>query len=403
MDRVQVSRRSRVFELDLLRVITSWSVVCIHVVSFTDILNSTTSGLQLQNALVTALHYSREVFMFVTAFALIYVYFDRSSTGKPFSLGQFWRKRGQGVLIPYVLWSIFYTWANKGMPSLEAFFSMSFRNILVGGASYQLYYILLTIQFYLLLPLFIWFLHRFKQHPWKLLSISFALQVGMVWADYVFLQRGGVSSPFWQFVTQYQTCFLFTYQFYFVLGGVTALYFEQVRAFLLEHGKLVLGIFIATLAALWLSYVLQIRIYHASIQYASSALQPLMVPYALAATMLLFWLACCWTRKADQKHPPRFYRVIRMLSDASFGLYLVHALILTRLLKHVVPLMPSTWPVALRVLLTYALTLGISLVISIGLTKIPILSMLVGRTASLKKRSKVVVLPQNAAQARRSA
>ncbi len=385
MGREQTLRRARVFELDFLRVITSCSVVCIHVISSTDILNKTTLGLQLQNALVTALHYSREIFMFVTAFAMVYVYL-----GKPFPLGRFWQKRGWGVLFPYVAWSLLYTWINGGMPSPNAFLRMATLNILSGNASYHLYYIMLTVQFYVFLPLFLWFLRRFGHHPWKLLTGSFVLQIVMMSADYAFLQRGPLTSPFWTFVAQYQISCLLTYQFYFVLGGMTALYFEQVRSFLLDHGKLVVGMFIATLAALWFSYFFQVRVNNETIQYASSPLQPLMVPYALTATLLVFWLACCWARNADQKHPPKLYRLVRTLSYASFGLYLLHVLILTQVLHWVVPQMPAIWPVAFRVMLAYLVTLGSSLAVSICLTRIPFISMLVGRTGTIKHQPTLV-------------
>jgi hypothetical protein len=44
---------------------------------FTLILEKTTLGQQIQNALVVSVHYTREMFMFVTAFALVYVYYGR--------------------------------------------------------------------------------------------------------------------------------------------------------------------------------------------------------------------------------------------------------------------------------------------------------------------------------------
>jgi probable poly-beta-1,6-N-acetyl-D-glucosamine export protein len=99
------ARHSRpfVYELNPLRATTALVVVAVHVLAFTAALNSTALGLQLQNALVVAVHYTREMFMFVTAFALVYVYY-----GKPFSATRFWKRRMIGVLLPYCIWSIFY-------------------------------------------------------------------------------------------------------------------------------------------------------------------------------------------------------------------------------------------------------------------------------------------------------
>ena len=78
---------------------------------------------------------------------------------------------------------------------------------------------------------------------------------------------------------------------------------------------------------------------------------------------------------------PKGYRFWRILSDASFGIYLVHVFILTALLQWVVPFMPEAWPVALRVFLTWFLTAGGAAGISILLMKTPVLSRLVGRSA----------------------
>lgn len=77
----------------------------------------------------------------------------------------------------------------------------------------------------------------------------------------------------------------------------------------------------------------------------------------------------------------RPFKTARILSDASFGIYLVHVFILTALLQWIVPLMPEAWPVALRVFLTWFLTAGGAAAISILLMKTPVLSHLVGRSA----------------------
>jgi len=141
--------RPYLYELDPLRVVTALCVVAVHVLTFTAYLNRSTQGLQIQNATVTTLHFTREVFMFVTALALTHVYF-----GRPFPLKRFWVRRGIGVLLPYCIWSVVYVWVNMPQHSLVAFIEKAAFETLTGGASYQLYYILLTLQFYVLLPFF---------------------------------------------------------------------------------------------------------------------------------------------------------------------------------------------------------------------------------------------------------
>ncbi len=369
--------RPYIYELDLMRPVTAVTVVAVHVLSGTTMLNHTQAGLQVQNGIFTSVSVTRDVFMFITALALTYVYF-----GRPFSGKQFWAKRSIGILVPYCIWSIAYTWVNTSQHSPAAFTKLALFNILTGNASYQLYYILLTLQLYLVLPLFLLFLKHIKHHPWRALGISFALQVLLMYVDYRYLQQGTLaSSGVWQVVAAYQDRFLLTYQFYFILGGLAALYLKQARAFVLSHGKWIVSGFVLALTALWVHFLLQVDVYHESLGYATSVLQPMMTFYSPVVIVLLGFLACRWASRTDQQGHPKGYRFWRTLSDASFGIYLVHVFILTALLQRVVPFMPEAWPVALRVFLTWFLTAGGAAGISILLMKTPVLSHLVGRSA----------------------
>src|SRR6266576_2479847 len=369
--------RPYIYELDLLRPVTALTVVAVHVLSGTTMLNHTQAGMQVQSGIFLSVHLTREVFMFITALALAYVYF-----GRPFSGKRFWAKRSIGILVPYCIWSIAYTWVNTSQHSPAAFAKLVLFNILTGNASYQLYYILLTLQLYLVLPLFLLLLKHVQQHPWRALLISFSLLVLLMYLDYRYLQQGTLASRgVWQVVAAYQDRFLLTYQFYFILGGLAALYLKQARAFVLSHGKWIVIGFVLALTALWVHFLLQVDVYHESLGYATSVLQPMMTFYSPVVIVLLGFLACRWASRTDQQGHPKGYRFWRTLSDASFGIYLVHVFILTALLQWVVPLMPEAWPVALRVFLTWFLTAGGAAGISILLMKTPILSHLVGRSA----------------------
>src|SRR5256714_8924833 len=369
--------RPYIYELDPLRAVTAVAVIAVHVLSGTMFLNHTAAGLLVDNGIFTSVHFTREAFMFITALALTYVYF-----GRPFSGKRFWAKRSIGVLLPYCIWSIAYTWVNTSQHAPGAFAKLVLLNILTGNASYQLYYILLTIQFYLILPLFLLFLKLVQKHPWQALLISFALQVLVMYLDYRYLQQGTLaSSGVWQVVAAFQGSFLVTYQFYFILGGLAALSLKQARAFVLRYGTWIMGGFVLALAAVWVHFLLQVDVYHEALSYATSVLQPVMVFYSPVVIMLLGFLACRWASRTDRQGHPKGDRFWRTLSDASFGIYLVHVFILTALLQWVVPFMPEAWPVALRVFFTWFLTAGGAAAISILLLKTPVLSHLVGRSA----------------------
>ncbi len=409
----QPSRRPHVYELDLLRAVTALAVVAVHTLSFTVGLNQTEGGMEVQNAIVTVLHFTREVFMFVTAFALVYVYYgkprlaDRLSEARmqfvgglhndTFKLRCFWFKRGIGVLLPYVVWSLIYTWFNAPTQTPLTFARTSLINILSGNAAFQLYYILLTIQLYILLPVFIAFLKRVAHHPWRVLIMSFIVQLVILYADYQLFRVGTWgTTPVGKFIVQYQDRFILFYQFFFVLGGLTALYLPQVRAMMLLYSRWIVGGGVLGLVALLMNYVIQVRVLQEPAALATVVLQPIVAIYSLTFIALAFWVAFRWARHTDEAGHPARYRLWQTLSDASFGVYLIHALFLLLLLKWLVPIMPVAWSVGLRVFILWFLTAGGSLIASLVLLRIPILSRLIGRSGPLPQRKAVAPAAERA-------
>src|SRR5438034_4407344 len=297
--------RPHVYELDPLRATTALVVVAVHILAFTFYLNQSTLSAHIQNAFVTSFHFTREMFLFVTAFALVYVYY-----GKPFSSTRFWKRRALGVFLPYCAWSIIYLLLSQSQHSPGSFTKTLIIDIISGQASYQLYYILLSLQFYILFPLFLPFVGFIKKYPCKTLAISFVLEVLLLYVDYQTLQRNaGTNSPFWQFIAPYQYCIIFTYQFYFILGALAAIYLQQIRSFLQCYGWWTLLGFLAALVAIWVHFFIQVLYNKESVDYATSVLQPIMTFYSLAVIAFFFWLAYRWAGKVDQAGHPSVYRI----------------------------------------------------------------------------------------------
>lgn len=369
-------QRPYVYELDMFRTITMLTVVWVHVLAATVIINATTSGVQIQNALIDAFHDNRFIFMFISAFSLVYVYH-----GKPFSAIGFWKKRSLGILLPYIIWSMIYILvADFWTISLRSFVKLSLIDILNGEASFQLYFILITIQFYILFPFFLAFMNWAKKHPWLVVGISFLIQIVWLSWDYETIQMGRITLVgFWHYYEHYRERIIFSYQFYFVLGGVSAMYFTQIRAFVLRHTKLIIAALLLSLAALVGHYFLQVLVYHEAIVHANAVTQPLMCIYSVAVIFFIYWLSSRWALNADKANPPRGYRYWHALSDASFGVYLTHAFALTLMSSWLIPLLPTTWPVILRVLIGFVFTASLSVSFCLVLLRIPVLSRLVGR------------------------
>jgi peptidoglycan/LPS O-acetylase OafA/YrhL len=102
--------------------------------------------------------------------------------------------------------------------------------------------------------------------------------------------------------------------------------------------------------------------------------------YSLAVIAFLYWQSYRRVGRRALTGTERFQRLWRTLSNASFGIYLVHPLFLTCILSRGAAL--SAVPVAVLVILTWVLTLAASIALCALLLHIPLLSRLVGREQS---------------------
>src|SRR5215469_10923219 len=163
---VSGGRERHLYEIDVIRAVTALSVVAVHSLAFTIILTHTAAGQLIQSAVIGALHFTREIFLSITAFVMVYGYAHR-----PFSGRSFWKKRGIGVLLPYVAWSLFYEFVMQPPLPAGPWILRTLSDLVTGSAAFQLYYILLTLEAYLILPWFLAFIRRAALHPGRVLGI----------------------------------------------------------------------------------------------------------------------------------------------------------------------------------------------------------------------------------------
>jgi probable poly-beta-1,6-N-acetyl-D-glucosamine export protein len=373
--------RSHLYEIDVVRAVTAICVVGVHVVAFTIILAHTSAGILVQGAVENALHFTREIFLAITAFVMVYGYANR-----PFSGRTFWRKRGLVVLLPYIMWSIFYELVQGSkLPPLQWTLHLA-ADLLTGSASFQLYYILLTLEFYLILPWFLRWIQKAGRRPWRLLAISLALQMLLLALDYRYIQvEPFASSPIGAFINLNQTRFLPIYQFYIVLGGLAAFYMSEIRAFLLRYGGWTIVALVVSLLVLTGNMVYQVGVNHelSLLPYDISVFQPAMPLYALAISAFLYWIAYRWA-VSRVPSPPVGHRAWKLLSDTSFGIYLMHAYILNQAMVYLVPNLPVQWFEPLRVALTWLVVAGVTILLCSIMLCLPFVSRLIGRPSVLQ-------------------
>ena len=324
-------------QLDLIRALTVVGVVAVHGTFFTNPEHSVGAG-----AAIMMLHYTREVFLFLTAFVLFYTYGER-----PIGLRRFWGKRFRVVLAPYVIWTLIYTYISMHPTWGEAprFLRLVTLNLIEGKAWYHLYYLLITMQLYLLFPVAQWVIERTRgQHMFVWMASAILELVLMAWDQYG-VPQGGVLS--------FRNLAFFTYQFYLISGAIAATHRVPIEEWLVGHK--------ATVTAAWVfSGVAALGIYAFSyygngdsVTKACTVFQPAMVPYCLTTIAMLYQFGLKWARGNS---PKVVRQALTSLSHHSFGIYLAHPLILYGILKAVSGPVGSWWPL-LRTVAVVALTL----------------------------------------------
>ena len=304
--------------IEYIRGISMLGVIGIHVGS--QYLMNPASNAHLTALFEIATRFSVPIFFFISAFGIFY----NMDLDKPFSYRRFLEKRSRAVFIPYLVWSLFYLlhdgWLyNVGFPAPLSLASLLF----FGNAKYQLYFLVLLIWFYLLMPLWI---PLVKCIDGKGLCLLFALQVAF---DYfssfnvpfntmVYSMENPVLKSFLLYRLNY---WVLHYVFIFIIGGYLAVHFKEFQSFMRDHQKIIYLFFAASLAGL-LGYYYDLLAFRGYTQMdainTAHQLCPLGIVYTLGASVFFF------TFFTEQHYSQSLNRLFSLLGKHSYFAYLVH-------------------------------------------------------------------------------
>ncbi|MDA8206724.1 MAG: acyltransferase [Thermaerobacter sp.] len=365
---------------DFVRALTIVSVVVVHSTWFM----ANGGEWVLSGAILAIMHFTRESFMALTGFVLTY-----SLYGKKNNWIQVWLKRYKLVLFPYLIWSAAYILLFRGFPGLIPFLAEYGHDLWTGGAWFHLYYLLITMQFYLVLPLFLALMKVGKKHPVWVVAVAFVLQMALMTYDQYY-RHGG-------FVNRYMNDEVWTYAVYFVMGGVAALHWARVRHWLQNHLGTVVWLSLGMALVMLIQFVLETYVGH-NLLLGEAVIQPAMVPWAMMSIVLLAAVGVRY--EAQRLASPGRWALIKLVSDISFGIYLVHPMLLqywTDLLVRLNLYHPSYWLAGLTVALLVAGSVGAMLLI--GLT--PFSPWLIGRAARRRPAPAIPAEPPMASSSAR--
>lgn len=316
-------QKTHVYELDYLRAIAMLGVIGIHTGAFA--LGNPQANIHFFLVSDILTRFSVPIFFFISAFGL---FLNRGQN--PINYQEFLKRRINVVLIPYTVWSLIYL-AHQSL--LEG--SAAVLNpvnigtaLFYGTGSYHLYFMVILLWFYALMPLWQSWLRLIIRHPLSWLVFLYLLQnlfnfysvsllnanTGIPWLDTAIDLR----LNYW----------VLHYLFIFMFGAVCASCYQSFTDLLTKYRHLVTTAGIAGIIGMCLYYYHLIYDLHYTGEMTSSTLHqlhPLGIFYTLSMTLMLFFLS---RQYITPRRDGTLASALQSLGANSYVIYLVHPLVM---------------------------------------------------------------------------
>ncbi len=354
--------RKRLDHIDAMRPVKQAGVVSTHaLLAFAPV----GTGLAVGAALML-LHVTREAFLFVSACMLTY-----SCRGLVIdNIRSFFRRRATLVALPYLCWTLIYwaiTWSRVKGPITA---HLTHFPYLLATGYYQLYYLVVLMQFYVLFPLLLGLLRRTTGHHTALLIVS-----GVIQTLYVSLTHWGVAphalQGFWA------SREIISYQFYLVAGMVVAVHLDRCHDWICRHVALIVTTTLCSAGVAEVWYFLASRSAFSWLGNNSDPFQPIVIPFNIGMIACIYLIGVALV---GEGRSPITRAAVQSGSDNSYGIFLTQMVFITLLanigwkdLNHYVP-----WPLlcAASVVLVFVLAMAFTAL----LARTPWARPLTGRT-----------------------
>ncbi|WP_339318095.1 acyltransferase [Paenibacillus sp. FSL R10-2734] len=237
----------------------------------------------------------------------------------------FYRRRLKYILLPYLLVSMGYyalTLYVNGQLTQNFGDNLSsfFRAVVTGSAYAHLYFVFISIQFYLLFPVLLKLLQSSRLLVRWAVPLGFALQWGFIfWNKYELhiVEKGSLA---------------ISYLAYYMLGAFIAIHFDKVKIWLMkpwrEQSAAQKG-WIRVLVSLWLiAAFIHVQLWYVARHYGvwtdSLWYELLWNVHTILSALVLLYAAFLIQRRA----PRRMIAFLTSLGELSFAIYLIHPLLL---------------------------------------------------------------------------
>ncbi len=295
--------------VDVVRFLTVAGVILVHATSLTVSYGSVAAGGVLDVA-----HVTRSVFLLLSAFVLTYS-FER----RPLGARAFWRRRYPLVVVPYAAWSLIYVLTDGDVRSAGHVASTYLWDLLDGQAHFHLYFLLLTMQLYLVFPALMAALRRWPGALVPALAGSLGFQMLFTSAAHY-----GFWPPALRIWLFHDDTWLLSYVFYVVAGMAAARHLGAVTSWIRTHYRLVAFSWVASVVISLAGYLIDLSVLGFRPLEAGEVFQPTLVLAAVTATAAQYALGLWLVDRLTAGQ----LRWLRKSSDVSFGVYLAHPLLI---------------------------------------------------------------------------
>jgi len=356
--------RRRLDQVDAMRPIKQAGVVSTHAILY--FAPAAAVGSVGPGAALLLLHVSREGFFFISACMLTYAYAGMRVGG----LRRFYRRRFVSVGIPYLCWTVIYF---LFLLPTSHYASVAVALERLGETAetgyYQLYFLVVIMEFYLVFPLVLMLLRRTRGHHGLVIAAAVAAQVTISilihWHLLPALMR------------DYQQEDALSYLLYLIGGGVVAFHLEEVHAWVCGHARLIVALTVAAALAAEGIYFLAQDGVTTVLGSGSDPYQPSVIAFNVGAITCGYLAGVALVRPGRS---PRTKAMVHTGSDDAYGIYLSQMLFITALSwlgwKQLNSVMP--WPVLC--LLTVAIVFACCIALTGLLARTPLAVPLTGRT-----------------------
>ncbi len=312
-------KRVYLYEVDFFRIVFILGVLANHTTTlFTHEMSTNSGPYTFLMATHISLHFTRMGFMFVTGLVLF-----MNNYFKQISLWGFWKKRYLGVLIPYLSWTAILTLFVTKVSSLGDFLQ-KWGHLSLYGDDYYMYYILVTMQLYLIFPVMVWIFKRFEGRHNLIMGLSALLQLVILF--FVKYQLPHLDTSNWPYLLQNYGFNVLVYQFYFMMGAYAAIHYKEFMAFIRKwHVWFGWGTLIMAIGTIGL-YFFNVDVLHLSLNKAEEVHQPFIFIYDVVINGYIIWIGLRYADLRQHGLPKAVTWFVANGAKISFGIYLSQAL-----------------------------------------------------------------------------